>query len=158
MKRKGKYNNTEFYEKVGDGIEKLVSKFSQKIGLKKLSDKIVTWANEHKKATFGIIMIFLTSCTLIILIDTTIRITKPKKDFENPKIAMDSLSSQLSNPTRKLSQQVDDYFSLKQYQEEVNMLLNKDTLTHQDSVRLVTIYDEIMETQIQSYYNGKNQH
>lgn len=158
MKRNRKHNNTEFYEKVGDGFDKLITKLAQKIGLKKLGDKIVTWANEHKKATFGIIITFLSVCTLIILIDSTIKITRPKKDFENPKIAMDSLKSTISDPTKKLGQQVDDYFNLKQYQEEVNKLLDKDTLTHQDSVRLMNIYDEIIDMQIQSYYNGKTQH
>lgn len=158
MKHKRKYNNTEFYEKVGDGIEKLLDKTSDKIGLKKFGNKIVTWANEHKKATFGIIITFLSVCTLIILIDTSVKLIKPKKDFENPKIAMDSLSTGLQNPMKKLVKQYDEHVFLKKYEDELNTLLDKDTLTQQDSTRLIEIYDEIMEMQIQNYYDEKTQY
>lgn len=158
MKRTKKHNNVEFYEKVGDGVEKFLDRTSEKIGLKKFGNKITEWANEHKKATFGIIITFLTACTLIILIDSTIKIVKPKKDFENPKIALDSLSSGLQNPSRKLAKQYDEYLFLKEYENELNGLLKKDTLTQQDSLRLIEIYDEIMNTQIQNYNNGKNQY
>ena len=156
--RHRKHNNIEFYEKVGDGFNKLLSKFAKKTGIKKLCDKIVVRANENKKATFGIIITFMTVCTLIILIDSTIRLAKPKKDFENPKIAMDSLSSQFQDPTKKIAKQYDQYISFKEYEKEMNDLLEKDTLTQQDSARLIEIYDELMEMQIQNYYDGKTQY
>lgn len=155
MARK-KRDNTEFYEKIGDGFDKLLMKIGKKLGLKNLGNKIITWANEHKKAMFGIIITALSIGTMIILIDSTIRIVRPKKDFENPKVAIDSLKNNISNPGHRLGKQVDQYLFMKQYQEELNHLLAKDTLTHQDSVRLIKIYDEIMNMQIQSYYDGKN--
>lgn len=157
MRRRRKYN-TDFYEKVGDEFEKVVAKTGKKIGLDKLGNKIVNWANEHKKATFGIIITFLTVGTLIILIDSTIKIARPKKDFENPKIAMDSLGSQFQSPTKKLVKQIDEYLFLKDYEDELKQLLQKETLTPEDSAKLIQIYDEIMEMEIQSYYNGKTQH
>lgn len=157
MKIKRKHN-TEIYEKIGNGFERMVAKTGKKIGLDKLGNKIVNWANQHKKATFGIIITFLTAGTLIIMIDSTIKIARPIKDFENPKIAFDSLSSQLQNPTKRLARQYDEYLFLKEYEDEMNQLLQKDTLTHEDSVRLIKIYDEIMDMEIQNYYNGKNQH
>lgn len=156
--RHRKHNNIGFYEKVGDGFNKLLSIFAKKTGIKKLCDKIVVRANENKKATFGIIITFMTVCTLIILIDSTIRLAKPKKDFENPKIAMDSLSSQFQDPTKKIAKQYDQYISFKEYEKEMNDLLEKDTLTQQDSARLIEIYDELMEMQIQNYYDGKTQY
>ena len=61
-----------------------------------------------------------------------------------------------SNP--RLARQYDEYLFLKEYEDEMNQLLQKDTLTHEDSVRLIKIYDEIMDMEIQNYYNGKNQH
>lgn len=157
MKLKRKHN-TEFYEKIGDGFERMVTKTGKKIGLDKLGNKIVDWANQHKKATFGIIITFLTAGTLIIILQTTIKIAGPIKDFETPKIPIDSLGTKIQNPTKKLVRQYDEYLFLKEYENELSTLLKKDTLTSQDSVRLIEIYDEIMDKQIQSYYDGKNQY
>lgn len=71
---------------------------------------------------------------------------------------MDSLSSQFQDPTKKIAKQYDQYISFKEYEKEMNDLLEKDTLTQQDSARLIEIYDELMEMQIQNYYDGKTQY
>lgn len=154
--RKKKTNNTEFYEKVGDSFDRLFTKVSQKLGLHKLGEKIEVWANGHKKAMFGIIMSFLSVGTVIIILTTAISFTKPKKDFENPKLAIDTLQSALPRHSNRIQRQVDEYLLMKKYQDEFEALMAKDSLTRKDSIRLVEIYDEITEYQIKSYYDGKN--
>lgn len=154
-KRNKKIDGTNF-EKLGGFFSNLFSKASERIGLNKLGKRIETWANQHKKATFGIIMSFLSLGVLIILTTSIISFVKPQNGHE-VKMAIDTLSSKTRN-TYRMDQQVDDYLIYKQYQEEVQSLMLKDSLTHRDSLRLLQIYDEITEYEIKSYYNGKNKH
>lgn len=156
-KKRNKKINGRNFEKLGDFFSNLLSKTSERIGLNKLGKRIETWANQHKKATFGIIISFLSLGVLIILTTSIISFVKPQKGHE-VKMVVDTLLSAKPSNVYRMDQQVDDYLIYKQYQEEVQSLMLKDSLTHRDSLRLLQIYDEITEYEIKSYYNGKNKH
>ena len=148
----------EIYSKLGDFFYSVFDKISKKLKLDKLGNRIITWANENKKATFGIIISGMLLCVIIICGDSIIKFNRPKQDNISAHSTIDSLKRSFSDPTQKLNNQLESYYYMKSFQGEIEELLSKDTLTEQDSLRLLEIYDIMMQEEIKFYQNGQNQH
>ncbi len=148
----------EVYSKLGEFFYRVFDKISKKLKLDKLSDKVITRANNNKTATFGIIISGMLLCTIIIFGDSIIKFKHPKQESISATSTIDSLKRGFSDPTQRLNNQLESYYYMKSFQGEIEELLAKDTLTPQDSLRLLEIYDIMMEEEIKFYKNGETQY
>lgn len=140
-------------EKLSDKIWALFSKKASKVTdnivekthLKEKGQKIVDYAEKDRKRMLSIIVIFLTLCTIVSITRAVVLSTK-KNAFKEPKMMLDTIVRHMPrNQFDELEGRYIEYQEAKKLQGEIETLLAKDTLTSQDSARLISIYNIIVE-------------
>ena len=134
-----------FWNFLFSGTNKITDKIVEKTKLKEKAQKIVNWAEQDRKRMLKTIIIFLVSCTIITITRTIILSTK-QNAFKAPEIMLDTIAKQMPKGNiDRLEQQYIEYQEAKKLQLEIQTLLEKDTLTAQDSIRLIEIYNLLVK-------------
>lgn len=134
-----------FWNFLFSGTNKITDKIVEKTKLKEKAQKIVNWAEQDRKRMLKTIIIFLVSCTIITITRTIILSTK-RNAFKAPEIMLDTIAKQMPKGNiDRLEQQYIEYQEAKKLQLEIQTLLDKDTLTAQDSTRLIEIYNLLVK-------------
>ena len=137
--------DNDFWSGMGRLLDGLADKVAEKTHLKELGKKIVAWAEGHRQAMLKITVAFLVSCCIVCIAETGIKITR-SNGLKAPAAIMDSIADGLPRENvSRLDSQYEEYLKARQLEEEIETLLSKDTLTTADSLRLIEIYNIIME-------------
>lgn len=135
-------------DKISKGIDSLGE--NKRIeSLKQLPNRMVKWADGHRKKMFVITITFLAFCLVMSMVFTVSSVHKAKVAKEEVVMMHDSLRARKKTQTSTIiQQQILDYKTLQQYEAEVQRLIEKDTLTEQDSLRIVELYDIIIYNEL----------
>ena len=132
-------------DKINEKIEQIGEKNKIADKAKSLSDRLVNWASNNRKKMFVITVSFLFCSVFVCVIFTATSIHKSKAARENFSIVHDSLRNQKNNRGETLRNKFNDYQTLKDYEKEIESLLNKETLTAEDSLRVYELYNILIE-------------
>ena len=132
-------------DKINEKIEQIGEKNKIADKAKSLSDRLVNWASNNRKKMFVITVSFLFCSVFVCVIFTATSIHKSKAARENFSIVHDSLRNQTNNRGETLRNKFNDYQTLKDYEKEIESLLNKETLTAEDSLRVYELYNILIE-------------
>ena len=116
--------------------------------LKQIPNKLVDWANGHRKKMFAITICFLSFCVVMSVVFTVSNTHKANVAKEEVLTLRDSLRIKKQSQTSNIQQQILDYKTLQQYEAEIQRLCEKDTLTEQDSLRVVELYDILIYNEL----------
>ena len=112
---------------------------------KSMSNRLVNWASNNRKKMFVITISFLFCSVLVSVIFTAASIHKSKAARENFSIVHDSIRKEKNQRQENVRSTILDYKSLREYEKEIENLMNKDTLTAQDSLRVYELYNILIE-------------
>ena len=132
-------------DKINEKIDQIGEKNKIADKAKSLSDRLVNWASNNRKKMFVITVSFLFCSVFVCVIFTATSIHKSKAARENFSIVHDSLRNQKNNRGETLRNKFNDYQTLKDYEKEIESLLNKETLTAEDSLRVYELYNILIE-------------
>lgn len=132
-------------DKINEKIEQIGEKNKIADKAKSLSDRLVNWASNNRKKMFVITVSFLFCSVFVCVIFTATSIHKSKAARENFSIVHDSLRNQKNNRGETLRNKFNDYQTLRDYEKEIESLLNKETLTAEDSLRVYELYNILIE-------------
>ena len=132
-------------DKINEKIDQIGEKNKIADKVKSLSDRLVNWASNNRKKMFVITVSFLFCSVFVCVIFTATSIHKSKAARENFSIVHDSLRNQKNNRGETLRNKFNDYQTLKDYEKEIESLLNKETLTAEDSLRVYELYNILIE-------------
>ena len=116
--------------------------------LKQAPNKLVEWADGNRKKMFAITIAFLAFCLVMTTMFTISSVHRAKVAKEEVIMMHDSLRTKKRAQTSKIQQQILDYKTLQQYEAEIQRLIEKDTLTEKDSLRIVELYDIIIYNEL----------
>ena len=88
---------------------------------------------------------FLFCSVVVSVIFTVTSISKSKAARETISIVHDSLRHERNQKTTEIRSKVLDYQTLREYEKEIETLMNKETLTAQDSLRVYELYNILIE-------------
>lgn len=109
--------------------------------LKQLPTRLVKWADSNRKKMFAITITFLVFCLIMTGIFTISSVHRAKVAKEEVLIMRDSLRTKKQTQGSNIQKQILDYKTLQEYEAEITRLCQKDTLTEQDSLRIIELYD-----------------
>ena len=134
-------------DKINNGIDSLGDNKTID-NLKQLPSKLVKWAENHRKKMFVITITFLSFCLVMTTVFTISSVHKAKIAKDEMLMMRDSLRTKNRTQTPSIQQQILDYKTLQQYEAEIQQLCEKDTLTEQDSLRIVELYDILIYNEL----------
>lgn len=135
-------------DKISEKIDKIGEQNKIADKAKSMSNNLVEWASNNRKKMFVITISFLSFSVIMSVIYTTISIKRSKVARENYSIMYDSIRQerkQNPNKTYQFQQELLDYKTLKEYESEIENLLEKDSLTSEDSLRVYELYNILIE-------------
>lgn len=135
-------------DKISEKIDKIGEQNKIADKAKSMSNNLVEWASNNRKKMFVITISFLLFSVIMSVIYTTISIKRSKAARENYSIMYDSIRQerkQNPNKTYQFQQELLDYKTLKEYESEIENLLEKDSLTSEDSLRVYELYNILIE-------------
>lgn len=132
-------------DKINERIDKVGenNKIADKV--KSLSDQLVNWASNNRKKMFVITISFLFCSVFVCVIFTATSIHRSKAARENFSIMHDSLRHEKSHKAETIRSNILDYQTLRAYEKEIETLMNKETLTAEDSLRVYQLYNILIE-------------
>lgn len=141
-------------KKINDYIDGLDKNNKTIDKIKKAPDKLVNWAENNRKKLFVITISFLVLTFLSTVIFTISRFKKSKAVKEEIMIMRDSLREQRkAKESNSIPEQIINYQTLKKYEDEINELMKKDSLTSEDSLRIVELYDILIYNELNKNMN-----
>ncbi len=135
--------------RIKDKIQERIDKISESHKIadkaKSMSNWLVDWASNNRKKLFVITISFLFCSVVVSVIFTVTSISKSKAARETISIVHDSLRHERNQKTTEIRSKVLDYQTLREYEKEIETLMNKETLTAQDSLRVYELYNILIE-------------
>ena len=135
-------------DKINEKIDKIgeENKIAEKA--QSLSNRLVNWASNNRKKLFVLTITFLAFSVFVSIIFTASSIRKSRAARENFSIVHDSIRHERNiQKTNKIKSDILDYQTLRAYEKEIENLMNKETLTPQDSLRIYELYNILIEQQ-----------
>lgn len=132
-------------DKIQERIDKIGESHKIADKAKSMSNWLVDWASNNRKKLFVITISFLFCSVVVSVIFTVTSISKSKAARENLSIVHDSLRHEKSQKSTEIRLKVLDYQTLREYEKEIESLMNKETLTAQDSLRVYELYNILIE-------------
>jgi len=147
-KKSKKEKNKALREKIQGLTEQAVTKFLRVTKLDKVFTKILNWADSHRKGMFAITISFLVLVVFAVFANKPSRgsFGKTYNDVEmemsNHEVnSFDVLKSKEKNVTNSIEQ----LFLLQKLKNELSEIQKKGTLSREDSLKVVEIYNTIKE-------------
>lgn len=129
-------------DKIQERIDKIGESHKIADKAKSMSNWLVNWASNNRKKMFVITVFFLVFVFMTTIVFTISSVHKSKVAKEEMLIMRDSLKTQRKNQMgNSIPDQLLDYQTLKNYEAEINELIEKDSLTSEDSLRIMELYD-----------------
>lgn len=94
---------------------------------------------------FVITISFLFCSVAVSVIFTATSIHKSKVARENFSVVHDSIRRERAQRSTEIRSTILDYQTLREYEKEIETLMNKETLTAQDSLRIYELYNLLIE-------------
>jgi hypothetical protein len=132
-------------DKIQERIDKIGESHKIADKAKSMSNWLVDWASNNRKKLFVITISFLFCSVVVSVIFTVTSISKSKAARETISIVHDSLRHERNQKTTEIRSKVLDYQTLREYEKEIETLMNKETLTAQDSLRVYELYNILIE-------------
>lgn len=132
-------------DKIQERIDKIGESHKITDKAKSMSNWLVDWASNNRKKLFVITISFLFCSVVVSVIFTVTSISKSKAARETISIVHDSLRHERNQKTTEIRSKVLDYQTLREYEKEIETLMNKETLTAQDSLRVYELYNILIE-------------
>lgn len=132
-------------DKIQERIDKIGESHKIADKAKSMSNWLVEWASNNRKKLFVITISFLFCSVVVSVIFTVTSISKSKAARETISIVHDSLRHERNQKTTEIRSKVLDYQTLREYEKEIETLMNKETLTAQDSLRVYELYNILIE-------------
>ena len=132
-------------DKIQERIDKIGESHKIADKAKSMSNWLVDWASNNRKKLFVITISFLFCSVVVSVIFTVTSISKSKAARETLSIVHDSLRHERNQKTTEIRSKVLDYQTLREYEKEIETLMNKETLTAQDSLRVYELYNILIE-------------
>lgn len=132
-------------DKIQERIDKIGESHKIADKAKSMSNWLVDWASNNRKKLFMITISFLFCSVVVSVIFTVTSISKSKAARETISIVHDSLRHERNQKTTEIRSKVLDYQTLREYEKEIETLMNKETLTAQDSLRVYELYNILIE-------------
>lgn len=132
-------------DKIQERIDKIGESHKIADKAKSMSNWLVDWASNNRKKLFVITISFLFCSVVVSVIFTVTSISKFKAARETISIVHDSLRHERNQKTTEIRSKVLDYQTLREYEKEIETLMNKETLTAQDSLRVYELYNILIE-------------
>lgn len=112
---------------------------------KSMSDRLVKWASNNRKKLFVMTISFLFCSVVVSCIFTAASIKRSREARQNFSIVHDSLRQERKQKTSEIRSNILDYQTLREYEKEIEALMNKESLTAQDSLRIYELYNILIE-------------
>ncbi len=112
-----------------------------KIGLKEKCDKIVNWAELHRKATFFITISFLSSVLILsIVMHPHVSFSDGLKAEMDKSGVKDTSMTKIKKNASNLGKGVIELVEVSSMQNDLNTLRKKKKLTSEDSIKMKELY------------------
>mgnify|MGYP001514642435 CR=1 FL=1 len=115
----------------------LLTKIFQKFGVNNACERLLAWADIHRKAMFGITISFLSFVTILSLVMRPER--KPMQVFNEEK---SKIQINIDSTLQKKRVGVDELEVIKM-QNEINELRKNGKLTPEDTLRIKDLYNKL---------------
>lgn len=116
----------------------LLTKIFQKFGVNNACERLLAWADIHRKAMFGITISFLSFVTILSLVMRPER--KPMQVFNEEK---SKIQINIDSSLQKKRVGVDELLEVIKMQNEINELRKNGKLTPEDTVRIKDLYHKL---------------
>lgn len=113
--------------------------------VKSISNRLVEWASNNRKKLFVMTISFLFCSVVVSCIFTAASIKRSREARQNFSIVHDSLRQERKQKTSEIRSNILDYQTLREYEKEIEALMNKESLTAQDSLRIYELYNILIE-------------
>lgn len=113
--------------------------------VKSISNRLVVWASNNRKKLFVMTISFLFCSVVVSCIFTAASIKRSREARQNFSIVHDSLRQERKQKTSEIRSNILDYQTLREYEKEIEALMNKESLTAQDSLRIYELYNILIE-------------
>lgn len=134
-----------FKDKIQQKIDKIGEEHKLADKAESMSNRLLEWAANNRKKLFIITISFLFCSVMVSIIFTATSISKSKAARENFSIVHDSLRREKNQRSSELRSNILDYQTLREYEKEINTLMEKETLTAEDSLRVYQLYNILIE-------------
>lgn len=114
--------------------------------VKSISNRLVEWASNNRKKLFVMTISFLFCSVVVSCIFTAASIKRSREARQNFSIVHDSLRQERKQKTSEIRSNILDYQTLREYEKEIEALMNKESLTAQDSLRIYELYNILIES------------
>ena len=116
----------------------LLTKIFQKFGVNNACERLLAWADIHRKAMFGITISFLSFVTILSLVMRPER--KPMQVFNEEK---SKVQINIDSTLQKKQVGVHDLLEVIKMQNEINELRKNGKLTPEDTIRIKNLYNKL---------------
>ncbi len=113
--------------------------------VKSMSNRLVDWASNNRKKLFVLTISFLFCSVVVSCIFTAVSVKRSKAARQNFSIVHDSLRQERKQKSSEIRSNILDYQTLREYEKEIERLMEKETLTAQDSLRVYELYNILIE-------------
>lgn len=131
-------------------IEEKIDNIGENENINKIQqapNKLVKWAENNRKKMFAITIAFLVFSFLVTLITCICNFQKRKNAREETRQLRENLREQKIERQKDIRNDILDYKKYREYEDEINELLQKDSLTKEDSIRVTQLYNLIISEQ-----------
>lgn len=144
-----KEKNKALRTKIQAATEKVVTKILHKTGLDKVFAKILNWAENNRKGMFAITISFLVLVVFIVFINKPNRgaFGKTYNDVEQEINDVSNANSfdVLKSKERNVTNGIEQLFLLQQLKSELSEIQKKESLSREDSLKIIEIYNKIKD-------------
>lgn len=116
----------------------LLSKIFQKFGINNACERLLAWADIHRKAMFGITISFLSLVTILSIVMRPTR--KPMQVFNEER---DKVQINIDSSLQKKQVGISDLLEVIKMQNEINELKKNEKLTLEDTLRIKDLYNRL---------------
>lgn len=134
-------------DKISKKIDQIGEKNKVAEKVNSMSNNLVNWASNNRKKMFVITISFLFFSVIMSIIYTTVNITRSKSAREHYSTMYDSIRRERreGNSSNQIKSNILDYKVLKEYEKEIEVLMEKENLTTEDSLRVYELYNILIE-------------
>lgn len=134
-----------FKDKIEEQIDRIGENHKIADKAKSMSNRLVNWASNNRKKMFFITISFLFLSVVVSIIFTVSSFSKSKAARQEFSVMHDSLRVERQVKSTQVKSNILDYQTLREYEKEINILMAKETLTAQDSLRIYELYNILIE-------------
>ena len=132
-------------DKIQGRIDRLGERNDVADKVKSISNRLVEWASNNRKKLFVMTISFLFCSVVVSCIFTAASMKRSREARQNFSIVHDSLRQERKQKTSEIRSNILDYQTLREYEKEIEALMNKESLTAQDSLRIYELYNILIE-------------